>query len=269
MSSSWGPLVTVDDALSYLVECLRKEKRIGQNGYDVYTQSVIDMFLIERERLSRDDRGDAFRDRGIEISPYFLSAAWELCRRGVLRPGLISRGHGDVGHNEVGAGYSVTKQGRVWVDRAGYEELATVIPGRFLELLTSHEKRFGRAFVIRGAEAIRCYSAHAFLACCAMCGAAVEAIVLAIALERLPENDVWKIYESAGGRGKLVEKLMKAFPDHVKREFQGYTALMTYWRDEAAHGQLSSILESEAFTSLLLLLRFSRYADDLFPTMRP
>jgi hypothetical protein len=81
--------------------------------------------------------------------------------------------------------------------------------------------------------------------------------------------DPQAIEQSAGGRGKLVAQVMKAFPDHVKREFQGYTALMTYWRDEAAHGQLSSILESEAFTSLLLLLRFSRYADDLFPTMRP
>src|SRR5207249_3162979 len=119
-----------------------------------------------------------FRDRGTELSPFFYSASWELCRRGVLRPGLRDSGQGGVGYNEFGLGYSITPQGARWLQRADYEQLASAIPGRFVELLTAHELRFGPGFLARGAEAIRCYSAHAFLACCAMCGAAAESIVL-------------------------------------------------------------------------------------------
>jgi len=37
--------------------------------------------------------------------------------------------------------------------------------------------------------------------------------------------------------------------------------LLKYWRDESAHGIESKIQEEEAFTSLLLLLRFAQFAD--------
>jgi hypothetical protein len=38
--------------------------------------------------------------------------------------------------------------------------------------------------------------------------------------------------------------------------------LLSYWRDEAVHGTASQISETEAFTSLILLLRFAQYATD-------
>jgi hypothetical protein len=40
--------------------------------------------------------------------------------------------------------------------------------------------------------------------------------------------------------------------------------LLTYWRNEAAHGRASEIGETEAFTSLMLLLRLARFADETF-----
>lgn len=258
--------MTVDDAVSYMVDTLRTRKASQQHGYDLVLKDVVDKYVIEREHISRDGTGYRFRDRGSELSPFFLTAAWELARRGVLRPGLGRLTDSGTGNNVFGAGYSVTAYGEVWLRRADYEQLASVIPGRFVELLATHQKPFGQAYLVRGTEAVHCYNAHAFLACCVMCGAGAESVMLALALERMPEADVWKTYESAGGRGKLVTRLVGQSPDHVKREFQGFTALLQYWRDESAHGRLSAISEVEAFTSLMLLLRFSRYVDDVFPS---
>ena len=45
------------------------------------------------------------------------------------------------------------------------------------------------------------------------------------------------------------------------REFRGYTVLLKYWRDEAAHGKVSGISDNEAFTSLAYFLRFVQFAD--------
>jgi hypothetical protein len=257
-------MTNVDDALSYTVATLKGGQLAGRGGYDVYTQDLIDKYLIEREHLSRDQGGYKFRDRGIQLSPLFSCALWELCRRGVLRPGLREFSESGVGHNTFGCGFSVTPQGTTWLQHAEYDHLASVIPGRFVELLSAHERRFGSAFLARGAEAIRCYSAHAFLACCAMCGAAAESILLALAREREAPEVVWKKYFSVGGRGRLENLLIGQAPDHVKREFQGFMVLITYWRNEAAHGGDTTIREVEAFTSLMLLLRLARYADETF-----
>lgn len=50
----------------------------------------------------------------------------------------------------------------------------------------------------------------------------------------------------------------------TQREFRGYMVLLNYWRDEAAHGSASMISEPEACTSLMLLVRLARYADETF-----
>jgi hypothetical protein len=163
--------MTADDAMNYIVGSLQKSPdRYALNSYDIYTQNLIDGFVIEVERIPRDGSGYKFRDRGIEVSPFFLSALWELSRRGVVRPGLSKVEEGGVGHNVFGAGFSFTPQGRIWLQNADYEAVATVIPARFVELLSKHQQRFGAGYLSRGAEAVRCYSAHAFLAACAMCG---------------------------------------------------------------------------------------------------
>jgi hypothetical protein len=257
--------LTVDDALSYVVAALRAGKALGQSGYDVFTSKVIDDFLIERERLSRDTRGNGFRDRGIAISPLFSSALWELCRRGIIRPGVRELGEGGVGGNVFGEGYALTPFGREWLQRAEYEQIASIIPGRFVELLSAHQRRFGPGFLSRGREAIQCYTAQAFLACCAMCGAAAESVILAIAIEQKSADEVLRMYSSSGGRSRIENLLIGQAPDRVKTEFRGFLQLLAYWRDDAAHGRRSDISEVEAFTSLMLLLRLARYADEGFP----
>jgi len=72
--------------------------------------------------------------------------------------------------------------------------------GRFAELLDSSGKRFGNAFRERSQEAIRCYGANAYFACCAMCGAAAESIIIAVAVTKTgDETKVLRDYQSAGG----------------------------------------------------------------------
>jgi hypothetical protein len=97
-----------------------------------------------------------------------------------------------------------------------------------------------------------------------MCGAAAESILLALASERMKPEEVVETYSRAGGRAKVENVLIGKASDHVQREFRGFMVLLNYWRDEAAHGRASNISETEAFTSLMLLLRLARYADESF-----
>jgi hypothetical protein len=76
------------------------------------------------------------------------------------------------------------------------------------------------------------------------------------------EAGILKIYSAAVGRSRVEAKIVGQLPEPLRREFQGYTALLKYWRDEAAHGKASSINDNEAYTSLALLLRLSKFADD-------
>lgn len=48
----------------------------------------------------------------------------------------------------------------------------------------------------------------------------------------------------------------------LRDEYKGYTTLLKYWRDQAAHGKASGIGDNEAYTSLALLLRFAIFVED-------
>ena len=52
------------------------------------------------------------------------------------------------------------------------------------------------------------------------------------------------------------------YAKRVQDDFRAYLGLLKYWRDVAAHGQRSGIEENQAFTSLLLLIRFSQFVSD-------
>ena len=95
-----------------------------------------------------------------------------------------------------------------------------------------------------------------------MCGAAEESILLALAIKKNgSEEDVLKDYKTGSGRGKLENALVQGQNSHVRQEFTSSTVLLNYWRDESSHGTNVNIQEEEAFTSLLLLLRFAQFAD--------
>jgi hypothetical protein len=71
-------------------------------------------------------------------------------------------------------------------------------------MLEPYREKFGPSFHQRVQEAIRCYGAHAYLACCAMCVAAAESALLSIVIAKVnDENDILVKYRSANGRKKL------------------------------------------------------------------
>ena len=135
--------------------------------------------------------------------------------------------------------------------------------GRFSQLLTSHSTRFGSGYHARSQEAVSCYRAHTYLACCAMCGAASESILLALAIGKVGnEEQVLREYRTNTGRTKIERLLLAQQNSYIQQELPNYTSLLKYWRDDAAHGMNTNISEGEAFTSLILLLRFAQFADD-------
>ena len=141
-------------------------------------------------------------------------------------------------------------------------------PGRFAEMLKPHREHFGAGFYQRSQEAIRCYGAHAHLACCSMCGAAAESILLAAAIRKKGDEEaVLRLYRSARGRHLVENLVVGQTANPLKQEVLALTGLLRYWRDEASHGLLRDISENEAYTSLALLLRCAMFVHENWETL--
>ncbi len=248
----------IEDAFSFLVRCLR-EGGYSDYGYDLYLPSVMRQYLTSVHSLQHGHAETHLPT----VSPPFYVAAWELCRRGVLRPGIRRYGEQATNDGSGGNGYSITSSGREWLKQAGQYDYVPIEPGRFARLLDAFASRFGPGFRERAQEAIRCYGANAYLACSAMCGAAAESIILAVAIAKTGDEDkVLRMYESSGGRGRVENLILGQQPPNVQTEFRSSLNLLKYWRDSAAHGKRSGITDNEAYTSLALLLRFAQFAND-------
>jgi hypothetical protein len=247
--------MNVEDANNFIINFLRYPQNEGYSiyGYDIYLPNVLKAYLSNIEK-DKDNR-----ELSRQISPEFYAAAWELCRRGILRPGVKIMGAQSTGFED---GYSITPFGKQWLDESNLDDHVPTEPGRFAEMLKPFENRFGSPFYERSQEAIRCYGAHAYLACCVMCGAAAESILLATAIAKSgDEVRILADYNRASGRSSLEKFLLGKVRDRLREEFQGYLTLLKYWRDQAGHGAASNIKDNEAYTSLALLLRFSLYVD--------
>jgi hypothetical protein len=248
-----------EDATKLLVQWLRKPNHgdYGSYGYGVYLPALLRTFL-QANGIRHDEQESELR----KLMPHFYAAAWDLCRRGILRPGVHSYGAQATADGSSGNGYSITPFGHKWLSEAGKDDYVPTEPGRFAQMFEPLKERFGPGFYERSQEAVRCYGAHAYLACCAMCGAASESILLATAIAKKTEEEVLRLYVTANGRSKIENIVIGQAKDYLKREYRGYTSLVKYWRDESAHGKISGISDNEAYTSLALLLRFAHFVND-------
>lgn len=186
----------------------------------------------------------------------FLNAIWDLCTRGILRPGAVTYESGR--KIPVGNYFSLTSYGLKWLQGGDISDAVPVEYGRFSQLLGRHDELFGQSYRARAQEAVRCYEAHTYFACCAMCGAAAESILLALAYKKIGEEETLRDYQRSGGRHRLRNTLVGKTRSDIQNRFDGFLELLNYWRDESAHGVSRAIGEEEAFTSLLLLLRFAQ-----------
>lgn len=276
------PVTTEGDALGHIVTFLRtllRERRgvgthgrsslVTADGTPVFVVTdVVDEQLqhVVREQQTRADaaghRGmTSYRfDHATNVGPY-LDATWGLVRRGVLRPTPV----GDqMNASRVNTIFAVTGYGRMWLERVG--DIIPADTGRLGQMLAARGTHLGAGYRARSQEAVQCYHAQAYLACCAMCGAAAESITLALAVARAAaagqaESEVLAEYRQARGRTVIQNRLTTRRNDYVKRELETFLRLLNYWRDEAAHGAESALTDDEAHTALLLLLSYAIFAD--------
>lgn len=257
--------LTLDDATKLLITLLRNPDhgRFPEYGYDFYLPNLMRTYFASSLKIS--NTGPKMDDALLKYSPQFYAAAWDLCRRGIIRPGINSFRAQETSEGSAGNGYSITPFGKSWLKEKNGDDFVPTEPDRFAQMLEPFREKFGPSYHQRGQEAIRCYNAHAYLASCTMCGAAAESALLTAAIKKTnDENMVLKMYRSQSGRIKIEKLLIGEETKHLERKFSELHTLLKYWRDEAAHGGKSNIGENEAFTALALLLRFSMFLEEIF-----
>jgi hypothetical protein len=254
---------TIDDAMAFLVDYVKQPRPstgYSSFGYDVYLPNVVATYVIEIERSTEHFSMIYNGARSKQLSPLFYEAAWELSRRGILRPGVRQFGGQPDGSSE---GYSLTTRGRDWLQNVAGDVLVLLEPTRLGQTFQSLAGRLGPGFLQRANEASRCHAFGLNLACCAMCGAAAESILLAIAIAKSTQEDAtMRLYRSSQGRRKVTDLVVGAARKEIADPFRSATGLLSYWRDDAAHGAASRISEIEAHEALSRLLRFAQFAND-------
>lgn len=239
---------TLEDAVSFALTLLRQQaqpgtrpsRRPGSNyGYDFYAPAVAREWAMFRSKNSASWDSEAQA-----ASPVFYEALWELCRRGILRPGVTettAQGIAD------GGGYCVTTYGRTWLSEANESHFILMQPGSLATAFEQFSEKFGPGYRQRTQEAIRCRTAEAWLAACAMVGAAAESILLAVAVAKSGNEDqAMGAYAASNGRRSIMNQIIGQAPAHISRPLTSGMSLLSYWRDSAGHGQVAIISGAEA-----------------------
>lgn len=225
----------------------------GAPDCEIYLPNIIAAYLVEFEQIPQHSVRDHHRVN--ELLPIFQDTAWEFCRRGIFRPA-------EVQHRLEGRGFSITSQGKLWLDTKSFEPIL-INPSWLGQLFERFSVQLGQGFRQRASEAANCHALKCYLASCAMCGAAAESIVLSVAIAKSgDEREVLKVYQATHGRRNVINSIIEDARPGIVGAFKAATDLLTYWRDEAAHGRVSEISEIQAYTALHQLLRFAQFVCD-------
>jgi hypothetical protein len=242
--------MTLDDAISISILSL-KAGDAAQYGYDLYPSFLAD---VEAHRVH--GHGHEKDQYALKISHVFFDAAWELCRRGLLRPGVRSKMQQAVPEG----GYSLTIAGSEKLANLDESSIIVMQPGALAAALSAYRDRFGDAFHARSQEAIKCRNAEAWLACCAMAGAAAESVLLSVAIAKTAdETGAYKKYNATGGRQKILSLITANLPDRQKENLSNFTGIISLWRDEAAHGAPTELTTANADESMRQLLHMCQW----------
>jgi hypothetical protein len=117
------------DAIKLLIEWLRKPEHgnYTRYGYDVYLPGLVINALMTQRKLAHHEAERQMHDMVSD----FYAPAWDLCRRGILRPGIRAYGQQATPDGSSGNGYSITPFGRVWLAEADQETFVPTEPERF------------------------------------------------------------------------------------------------------------------------------------------
>ncbi|MCP3394602.1 hypothetical protein NLM27_38270 [Bradyrhizobium sp. CCGB12] len=242
----------LDEAIAILLELLRND-RARNYGYDLYARTGAEFAARQRHPHEHYLDGPVR-----ELSPIFYEAAWELCRRGIVRPGVRRSGEQAV---EEG-GYSLTVAGRAALANLDAATILIAQPGSLAATFNGYRQLFGDGFHQRAMEAIRCRNAEAWLACCAMVGAAAESILLAIAITKEGDEErVLRVYRGNRGRQAVLNMIIGQADVQRRNTLTTFAGIVSLWRDDAAHGRASPIDTSNADEALRQLLHMCQWVD--------
>ena len=260
-----------EDATKFLIERLRAQPGIflkdpGQTEWDVYVPRAVQIFLQEENPEDRNlynienCRNQKYQPAWVA----FYDAASELCRRGYFDwAKKCSMAIGGTPLYDLEERYSITVAGREWLESATARYVPTT-PSRYLKCLENPGGFWVLGFLQRAGEAAGCHAYENHLACCAMCGAAAESALLVIASEKTDDPErVEQEYNKRDGRRNVTKLIFGSSQTSTLRtQFESGFNLLTYWRDEAAHGGPFTITQVQAYDALDRLLRLAFFAWD-------
>ncbi|WP_374331357.1 hypothetical protein [Aestuariivirga sp.] len=248
---SKNPELSLDEAIGFLIQ--RAHERLNTEaydyGYDLQVDSALDAFLGSMQYGQLRDQARRV------LFPIMAEAAWELCKRGVLRPGVSKWGGQGL---DTGHGYTITAAGRDWLSNGATDDYLLMQPGSLAASLREHASLFGLGYEQRVREALICRDVQAWLSCCAMAGAAAEAILISLAIQILgDETKVFSIYNSKSGRHELQKAVRRDWKEHDATQLNTMMKIVAYWRDDAAHGRFIDVTQATAEEALRQLLHLS------------
>jgi hypothetical protein len=258
---------TETEALDCLVRQLRdsKTQKFGSERYDVQLANVVETYVrINYPAPLGSNPQQWVSEISQRLFGPFGAAAWGLCRLGVIHPGPKYLDVFGSSFKESG-GYCLTDFGRRWLAETPPSLPPSV--GKMTDMLLGAGSNFGDAYKLRTQDAVLAYNGHAYFACCAMVGAASEAILLTAAVKKLGQERAEQLYLGSNGRSKLQKSLLGQQPEQFRTQFDRHTSLIAYWRDQSAHGHQTGIEEGEAYMALNGLLRFAHFASDNWQSM--
>jgi hypothetical protein len=264
-----------EDALKFMAAKISADPKFfiadsSRTEIDVWIPRAVQLFLSQENpgnpkfnNLEYCQYGDQ-RGEFDHVWIAFYDAAAELCRRGIFRLGdKCKKALGGAPLYTLSDGYSITVAGSEWFKNSTTRYVPTA-PGRYLECLKNPGKVLGAGFLQRASEAAGCHAYENHLACCAMCGAAAESALLATANAKTDDPArVQREYNKRDGRRNVTKLIFGSSPtSRLANEFESAFNLLTYWRDEAAHGGPSTITQAQAYDALDRLLRLAFFAWD-------
>src|SRR5260370_24747512 len=189
------PHARMDSPMGIVLQCM-------VFGYQEFLRSFVGPIADTRGDPSLYHREEF---RGVWLA--FYDAAWQMCRRGILRPRMnCPEGQGS-GWGPPGDGFALTTAGREWLQHAA-EAYCPTEPGRYVKTLEKPGRLLGDGFLQRAGEAASSHLSGNYLACCAMCGAAAESVLLAIAICKTEdEAKVLDAYGQRDGRRKVMRMI--------------------------------------------------------------
>jgi hypothetical protein len=254
-----------DEALDSLIGWLRELAK-SQGQAHVGLESFLQERVLAAQNLDerpKDENGNPWStqpDLATNTEPY-LDAAAEMCRLGVIATTPVWNKYEN--QFTTRAQYRITARGVSWLLEKKHDPVLPTEPEAFRKALEKHVVRFGDVYRTRAAEALACFHAQCYYACCVMAGAAAEAILVCVATEKSGNaEEVMKQIGSAGGRKKLIAAIKSQQNGHLQSAVDQFTTLVAYYRDDAAHGVAVAIDEDIARLAVMMLLGLARLCDD-------